>query len=83
MQNALVGVDAGEQHRARAEVAQDRIERRVPEARDAILVDLDVVGFLLELVDDCGRPRVLLQYRRAVAGQIGRASCRERVSECV
>ena len=67
VQHALVGVDAGEQHGARAEVAQDGIERRVPEAADAMLVDLDVLGLLLELVDHGGCPGVLLQHRRAVA----------------
>ena len=43
MQHALIGVDAGEQDRAGAEVAQDAVERRVPEAADPVLVDLDVV----------------------------------------
>src|SRR5947208_2508899 len=49
MQHALVGVDAGEQYGAHTEIAQDRIERGVPEAADAVLVDLDVVGLLFEL----------------------------------
>ena len=67
-QHALVGVDAGEEHRAHAEVAQDAVERRVPEAADAVLVDADVAGLRVQLVDDRGRPAVLLAARRAAPG---------------
>src|ERR1700730_10030233 len=69
VKHALVGVDATEHERFYVEIAQDAVERRVPEAADAIFVDLDVFGKLLELVDDRRRPTVLLQKVRPVAGQ--------------
>src|SRR6266436_4013841 len=40
--HALVGVYPGEQYGADAEILQDAVERRVPEAADAIFIDLNV-----------------------------------------
>src|SRR3546814_8990665 len=56
---SLVGIDAREQHGADIEVAQDAVERRVPEAADAVFVDPDVFQLLLQLVDHGGGPAVL------------------------
>ena len=68
-EHALVGVHAGEQEAAHAEVAQDPVERRVPETADPVLVDQDVAGLGDQLVHDGGGPAVLLEHARARAGQ--------------
>ena len=70
MQHALVGVDAAEEQRLDVEILEDAVQWRIPKAADAILVDLDVFGKLLELVDDGGRPAILLEQMRAIAGQL-------------
>jgi hypothetical protein len=44
------------------EIAQHAVELRVPEAADAIFVDVDVVGHLFKFADNGGRPTVLLQH---------------------
>jgi hypothetical protein len=64
----LIGVDAGEQCRLDAEIAQDAVERRIPEAADAVLVDLDVLRLLLEPVDDGGRQESLVSTRAPLPG---------------
>src|SRR6516164_2438107 len=69
MHDALIGVDAGEQDRPDAKIAQDAIERCVPKAADAILVDLDVLLLLRQFVDNSRGPGVFLQHARAAAGQ--------------
>jgi hypothetical protein len=70
VQHALIGVDAAaEERRLDVEVLEDAVQWRIPEAADAILVDLDVFRKLLEFVDDGSRPTVLLQQMRAIAGQ--------------
>jgi len=56
----MIGIDAAEEQRLDVEVLEDAVQWRIPEAADAILVDLDVFRKLLELVDDGGRPAVLL-----------------------
>lgn len=50
VQYALVGVDAAEEYSLHLEIAQDAVERRVPETADPILVDFDVFRQLRELV---------------------------------
>ena len=62
MHHALIGVDAREQDRFDSKVAQDAVERRVPETADAILVDLDVVGFLRQFVEIGSKPVALLAW---------------------
>src|SRR6202795_3412123 len=69
MQHALIGIDAAEEQRLDVEVLEDAVQWRIPKTADAILVDLDVFRKLLELVDDGGRPAVLLEQVRAVARQ--------------
>src|SRR5262249_22150205 len=50
VQHTLVSIDAGEEDRANAEIAQDAVQGCVPEAADAILVDLDILRCLPEFV---------------------------------
>ena len=69
MQHALVGVDAGEQDGAHAQVAQDAVQRRVPETADAVLVDADVAGQRREFVHHGGGPGILFQDVAAIARQ--------------
>src|SRR5216683_5924463 len=70
VQHALIGVDAAEEQRLDIEVLEDAVQRRVPEAADAIFIDLDIFRKLLQFVDDGRRPAVLLEQMRAIARQL-------------
>src|SRR5258708_5848222 len=56
VKNALIGIDACKQDCADAEVAQNAVERCVPESADTILVDLDVFRRLDEFIHHSSGP---------------------------
>ena len=65
-EDAAVGVDAGEQQRGDAALAQQRVELVVPEAAQAMLVHREVVRRHHQLLDHPRAPRALHQRGSAV-----------------
>ena len=61
-QHALVGIDAGEQQRRDAEVAQDAVEFGVLKTGHAVFRDMDVGGIGRKLIDDRRGPAAALQH---------------------
>src|ERR1700730_9354692 len=58
---ALINVYSCEEDRTCPQIAEYAVKWRVPEAADPIFVDLDVLRLLLELIDNSGGPRILLE----------------------